>query len=102
MQLLNVSADEFIPKQIETNTNRNTTSYKPNQMQFHMNLFNTQDLHGQLGFNKVDPETRNYVLGIMRKQNYIKAPTSHERALAVRCRLGFFKQNLPLWKSFYL
>ncbi len=36
-QLLNVNADELIPKQIETNTNTNITSYEQNQMQFHMN-----------------------------------------------------------------
>lgn len=69
-QFLNVDADEFIPKQNETNTNPNTTLYEQNQMQFHVNPpFNTQDSYGQLGFNTVDMEPRNDVLNIVRKQN---------------------------------
>ena len=43
-QILNSNADEFIPKN-ETNTN--TTSYEQNQMQFHMNHFDTEYSHVQ-------------------------------------------------------
>lgn len=59
--LLNINADEFIPKETEMNTNTNTTSYEQNQMQFHMDPFNTQDLRGQPGFNTVDLETRTFL-----------------------------------------
>ena len=88
-RFLNVNADEFISKQIETNTN--TTSYEQNQMQFHMDPFNTQDSHGQPGFDTVDLETRNDVLGIMRKQNEITL------LMQQQCLLALPKREIPIY-----
>ncbi len=49
-QLLNVNADELIPKKTEINTNPNITSYEQNQMQFHMKPpFIINESYGQLG-----------------------------------------------------
>ncbi len=91
-QLLNVNADEFIPKQTEPNTNVNTTSHEQNQMQFHMSPFNTQDSQGQQGFNSVDLETSNDVLGIMRKQNEITTLLMQQQCLS-----ALPKREIPIY-----
>lgn len=86
-QSLNVNADEFIPKQTETNKTMNATSYEQNQMQFHMSPFNTQDSHGQQGV-----ETSNDVLGIMRKQNDITTLLIQQQCLS-----ALPKREIPLY-----
>lgn len=82
-QSLNVNADEFIPKQTETNKTMNATS---NQMQFHMSPFNTQDSHGQQGV-----ETNNDVLGIMRKQNITTL------LIQQQCLSALPKREIPIY-----
>ena len=92
-QLLNVDADEFTPKQIEinTNTNPNITSYEQNQLPMDPS-FNTHDSHGQPGFNTMDLEPRNDVLGIMRKQNEITTLLVQQQSLS-----ALPKREIPIY-----
>ena len=92
-QLFNVNADEFIPKQIEANTNPNITSYEQNQMQFHMNPpINIQESYEQQGVNMEGLESKDEVLGIMRKQNEITTLLIQQQSLS-----ALPKREIPIY-----